>query len=85
MTPQDIEILHGEILSALSRAGDPGIPQPRLINELRLAGHTIDVAALEVQLRALGDRKLIASFTPSMVTRWRITELGKSKAAELGL
>ncbi len=85
MTADEKSRIHIAVLQALRAIGATGLSESGLANSARLAGFTLTVPELAVELRTLGDQNLIAAFTPLGGRRWRITALGESQLAEAGL
>jgi|GEM_PF-2411432 len=87
MTPELKLQLRHFIIAALTTIGTQGMVVETLLRDARLRIHSaITLPELEAELREQADKAWLISFTsPSGLQRWRVTSLGQSVAAEMGL
>jgi hypothetical protein len=86
MTDADQKLLHVALLQVARAAGDLGRTETLLVNDVRMAGFALDLAALQVELRALADKGWLSSMAPELgAKRWRLTARGRSQLEEAGL
>jgi len=79
--------LHVLVLQILRSKKDLGRTEPALLNDVRLSGgFEIELAELQVQLRALGDKSWIVPMRSELAAkRWVIAPLGETKLLQAGL
>ena len=87
MTPNQSLSLQTFILGVLRAGGKTGVPEERLLAELRREGFENTTAPeLTALLRSAADKSWVTSFEPPLgAKRWRITALGESILQEQGI
>ncbi len=87
MTPDIKARVQMQILGVLVALGSPGMPELILLRDARMQiNSAITAPELEAVLREQADKRWVVSFDPLLGgKRWRITNLGESVAAEMGL
>ena len=85
MTAAEKSALHVSVLQLLRAKAELGLPEAALLAMLRTLGHDLALPLLQVELRALADRNLLAAEGGVGGPRWRLTALGESHLAESGL
>jgi hypothetical protein len=86
MNPKEQAQLHIDLLIVMRASLVPGLPEERLLNEARMAGHELTLPALRVELRALCDKGWASEMAQIIGgPRFRITALGRSALEEMGL
>ena len=87
MNPQLSEQLRIFALTSMLGSGDLGITAERLAANARLhIDRNLAVPEIEAELRTQVDRGWAARYQPAIgAERWRITAIGRSTAAEMGL
>ena len=87
MNPQLSEQLRIFALTSLLGSGDLGITAERLTANARLhVDRNLTEPEVAAELRTQADKGWAARYTPAIgAERWRITAIGRSTAAEMGL
>lgn len=86
MTPEDRILLRSRLLQALNAVGDGGRTELLLHTDARIAGFDLALPVFRSELLSLCDLGWLAAFEPMPgLKRYRLTALGQSKAAEIGL